>query len=396
MAATVIGRDEELGSIQAFLAAVEDGPAALVLSGEAGIGKTSLWRMGVDGAGQRFGRRVLVHQSVEAEALLSFAGLSDLLAPVIEEVAPTLVPLRREALEVALLLAEPTGEPSDPRAIGLALLDALRTLSEDSPVVIALDDVQWLDTSSAAVLQIALRRLRTERVGLLATLRKVPEIAAPFELERSFPEERLERLWLGPLSLSALHHLLRDRLGLELTRPELGRVLETSAGNPYFALELGRELVRTNERPAAGQALRVPASLRELLGGRLGRLPADTVEVLLYVAALAQPTVELVTAAHGERDKVIEALADAVREGVVELDGSRVRFTNPLLASICYEQAPLARRRVVHRAPARAVADLEERPATSRSLPKGRMPPSPLSWTPRPTRGRPRCHRGRG
>ena len=272
MATTVIGRDEELGSIQAFLAAVEDGPAALVLSGEAGIGKTSLWRTGVDGAGQRFGR-VLIHQSVEAEALLSFAGLSDLLAPVIEEAAPALLPLRREALEVALLLAEPTEEPSDPRAIGLALLDVLRTLSEESPVVIALDDVQWLDTSSAAVLQIALRRLRDERVGLLATLRKVPEIAAPFELERSFPEERLERLWLGPLSLSALHHLLRERLGLELTRPELGRVLETSAGNPYFALELGRELVRTNERPTAGHALRVPASLRELLGGRLGRLP---------------------------------------------------------------------------------------------------------------------------
>ncbi len=360
MASSVIGRDEELASVEAFLAAVEHGPAALILSGEAGIGKTSLWKTGIDEA-ERRGGRVLSHQSVEAEALLSFAGLSDLLAPVFDEVAPVLAPLRRRALEVALLLAEPGEEPSDPRLIGLALLDVLRALVDASPVVVALDDVQWLDASSAAVLQIALRRLRDERVGLLATLRKVPEIAAPLELERSFSDEHLERLWLGPLSLGALHHLLRQRLGLELTRPELGRVLETSAGNPFFALELGRELQRANERPAAGRALRVPESLRELLGGRLGRLPAETMDILLYAAALARPTVDLVAAAHGDREQVADALAEAIREGVVELDDSRVRFANPLLASICYEQASLARRRAVHLELAGAVPDLEER-----------------------------------
>ena len=181
----VIGRDHELHSIEAFLERINDGPVALVLSGEAGIGKTILWEAGVEQATERYGR-VLSHRSVEAEALLSFAGLSDLLAPVFDDVAPALAPLRRRALEVALLLAEPGNESSDPRAIGLALLDVLRVLAEDSPVVVALDDVQWLDTSSAAVLQIALRRLRDERVGLLATLRKLPEIAAPFELESSF------------------------------------------------------------------------------------------------------------------------------------------------------------------------------------------------------------------
>jgi predicted ATPase/DNA-binding CsgD family transcriptional regulator len=360
MAATVIGRDGELASVEAFLAEVRQRPAALVLSGEAGIGKTVLWQAGVDEAEQRVGR-VLSHQSVEAEALLSFAGLSDLLAPVFEEVAPVLAPLRRRALEVALLLAEPGEEPPDPRLIGLALLDVLRALADASPVVIALDDVQWLDASSAGVLQIALRRLREERVGLLATLRKVPETAAPFELERSFPEERLERIWLGPLNLSALHHLLKQRLGLELSRPELGRVLETSAGNPFFALELGRELQRTHERTAAGQALRVPESLRELLGGRLARLPTETIDVLLHAAALARPTVELVAAAHSDRARVAAALSEAVREGVVEVDDSRVRFANPLLASICYEHASLARRRAVHLALAGAVTDLEER-----------------------------------
>ena len=136
---------------------------------------------------------------------------------------------------------------------------------------------------------------------------------------------------------------------------------EATAGNPFFALELGRELVRTDTRPTPGQALRVPESLRELLGGRLAQLPAETVDVLLQVSALARPTVELVAAAHGDRERVLGALEAAVREGVVELDDSRLRFAHPLLASICYEQAPLWKRRAVHRVLAGVVTDVEER-----------------------------------
>ena len=144
-----------------------------------------------------------------------------------------------------------------------------------------------------------------------------------------------QRLSLGPLTLGALHRLLEERLGLELTRPELARVQEATAGNPFFALELGRELVRTNTRPTPGRALRVPDSLRELLGGRLDRLPTHTGDVLLQAAALARPTVELVTAAYGDRERVLEALEAAVHEGIVQLDDSHVRFAHPLLASIC-------------------------------------------------------------
>jgi DNA-binding CsgD family transcriptional regulator len=360
MAMEVIGREEELASIEAFLDRLETGSGALVLSGEPGIGKTILWEAGVDEAGDRFGR-VLVHRSVEAEAALSFTGLSDLLAPVFDEVAPSLAPLRRRAVEVALLLAEPGDEAPDPRAIGLALLDVLHALAQQSPVVVALDDLQWLDPSSAGVLQIALRRLRDERVGVLATIRTAPDVAASVELERSFPGDRVERLALGPLSLGALHHLLRERVGLELTRPELARVQEASAGNPFFALELGRELVRTSSRPEPGRALPVPDSLQELLGGRLARLPTDTGDVVLFAAALARPTLELVSTAHGHRETVVEALDTAVREGVVELDGSSLRFSHPLLASICYEQAPIWKRRAIHGTLARTVTDTEER-----------------------------------
>ena len=123
--------------------------------------------------------------------------------------------------------------------------------------------------------------------------------------------------------MGALHHLLRERVGLDLTRPELVRVQEASAGNPFFALELGRELVRTGSRPTTGKALPVPESLYELLGGRLARLPTDTGDVVLFAAALARPTVELVATAHGHARRVVEALDTAAREGVVELDDSR-------------------------------------------------------------------------
>jgi AAA ATPase domain len=279
MTTAVIGRDEELDSIDAFLAEVEHGPSALVLSGEPGIGKTILWEAGVEEAGRRFDR-ILTCRGVEAEASLSFAALSELLLPVFEEAASSLVSPRRRALEVALLIAEPGEVTPDAHAIGLAVLDVLGFVAERGPVLVALDDVQWLDPASAGVLQIALRRLRQEPIGLVATLRRAPELAAPLELEQAFPEGSLRRLTLGPLSLGPLHDLLEQRLALELTRPELVRVQEATAGNPFFALELGRELVRTGTRPAPGQPLRVPDSFARATGrpprpvaGRNARCP---------------------------------------------------------------------------------------------------------------------------
>ncbi|PWU25456.1 MAG: LuxR family transcriptional regulator, partial [Candidatus Rokuibacteriota bacterium] len=142
----VIGREEELGAIQAFLGEVERGPTALVLSGEAGIGKTILWEAGIDDAQDRFGR-VLTCRGIEAEASFAFAGLSELLAGVAGEVAPGLVTPRRHALEVALQLAEPGETAPDAHVIGLALLDVLQALAEPGPVLVALDDIQWLDAA---------------------------------------------------------------------------------------------------------------------------------------------------------------------------------------------------------------------------------------------------------
>jgi AAA ATPase domain len=126
-ARAVIGRDEELAAIEAFLGDVEQGPTALVLSGEPGIGKTILWEAGVEAARSGFGR-VLSCRGAEPEASLSFAGLSELLTPVFDDVGPSLLPPRQRALEVALLRVEPGAEAPDPLAIGLAVLDALSVL----------------------------------------------------------------------------------------------------------------------------------------------------------------------------------------------------------------------------------------------------------------------------
>jgi DNA-binding CsgD family transcriptional regulator len=356
----VIGRDAELDFVQALLDDVGAGPAGLVLSGEAGIGKTILWQAGVDRARSCFAH-VLTCRGAEAEAALSFAGLSELLNEVLVDALEPLLPPRRRALEVALLLAEPREEPPDPLAIGLAVHDVLRVSAQNGPVLVAVDDVQWLDAASAGALEVALRRLRTDQIGLLVASRGSAGATVPLGLDRSLPEQRLTVLSVGPLSLGALHHLLGERLGLELSRPELARVHEASGGNPYFALELGRELVRTHARPSAGRNLRVPESLRDLVGGRLAQLPAEVADVLLEISALARPTIELVAVAHGDLDRVRESISAAAAEEIVVLDDSRVRFAHPLLASICYERAPVWKRRAVHAALAAVVTDIEER-----------------------------------
>jgi DNA-binding CsgD family transcriptional regulator len=346
MSAAVIGREDELGAIGAFLDELR--PGALLIAGDPGIGKTILWEAGVDAARGRF-QRVLVHRAVETEAKLSFTALSDLIGGTIDEALPSLSPPRRRALRVALLLEEPGAEVPDPRAIGLAFLDVLRTLAASGPILLAVDDLQWVDAASAQVLQFALRRLEDEPVAVLATLRA----------DAAFALADAARLSLGPLSLGALHHLLKARLGLDLPRPELVRLRQMTAGNPFFALEVGRELRRAHARLAPGQPLPVPASLKQLLGERLARLSDETRDVLLSASALARPTVGALELVRGEAAR--DALEEAARAGVVELDGSGVRFAHPLLASVCYEEAPVWRRRDVHRKLVEVVTDVEER-----------------------------------
>src|SRR6266487_3244454 len=167
----LIGRQEELSLLTGFLADLAAGPRALLVEGEAAIGKTALWQAGLAQARAR-GQRTLACRPAGSEVKLSFAALGDLLAGGLQEALPALPAPQRRGLEAALLLADPEAEPPDQRAIGLGLLNVLRTLSLAGPLLVAIDDAQWLDQPSAAVLAFALRRLAAEPVGVLATVRR--------------------------------------------------------------------------------------------------------------------------------------------------------------------------------------------------------------------------------
>ena len=164
----VVGRDRELATVTSFLDALPSGTSGLLLEGAAGIGKTTVWEAGVAGAAAR-SYIILSSRPAESEATLSFAALGDLMDGLLGQVLPQLPAPQRRALEVALLMEDPVGSPPEQRAVCLAFLAVIRHLSASGPVVIAIDDLQWLDLPSAAVLEFALRRLGSEPVGLLAS-----------------------------------------------------------------------------------------------------------------------------------------------------------------------------------------------------------------------------------
>ena len=357
MSGPISGREAELESLRTFVASIADGAAALVLQGEAGVGKTTLWSAGLAEANAQ-GLRVLEASPAESETTLSFAGIGDLLDPVLDDALRPLATAQRQALARALVLEEEEGPPPSPHGVGVALLNALRALAADHVVLVAVDDVQWLDPASSGALAYAARRLRDERVGLLVARRA--DFSSPLldELRRSPPGHRLEEIDVGTLDRDSLHRVLQDHLDVSLPRPLLAEVHEASGGNPFYALEIVRMLRRTGVAVEAGQPLPVPDSLRDLVRERLLTLPQPSRDFLLAAAALSQPTVGLVEEATGV--PAAEGLAPAVEGRVVELAGDRIRFTHPLLAAGAYELADRPRRAEMHA----RLAELSDSPET--------------------------------
>jgi DNA-binding CsgD family transcriptional regulator len=320
----IVGRDEEATALEAFVDGVGDGPSALVLEGEAGIGKSTLWLAGVERARSQ-GFRVLSSRPGEAEHKLAYVGLGDLFEDVLADVLPALPPPRRRALEVALLLEEPD-EATDPRTLGTAVRDSLLVLAEDRPLLVAIDDVQWLDVSSEQTLAFALRRQQGSPI-LVLLARRSTEGRSP--LEAALGGVRVRTLPVGPLSTGALHRLLHDRLGRPFARQTLLAIHERSGGNPFFALELARVL-EADADPA--QPLPVPATLEELVRGRISGLPEPTRQALALAAALGPARQSVLEQAGAAPD----ALAAAFAANVIERESGTIRFTHPLLSSVLY------------------------------------------------------------
>jgi DNA-binding CsgD family transcriptional regulator len=353
----VVGREQERRTIAEFVGSARRTAAVLLLQGEAGIGKTTLWVEGV-AAARESGIRVLAARPGEAEIGLAFAGLADLLEDVLDQVADQLPPPQRRALRVALLLEEVDGATPEERSVAAALVSVLRKLAEPDPLLIAIDDVQWLDPASARALAFAVRRLAPEPVAGLLAQRVAPGDGLPLGLARAPGDLTVERLHVGPLSLGELHQVLLRGTGTALPRPVLRRLHEVSGGNPFFAVEFAHALDdQGGWQP--GDQLPVPTSVLELAQGRLATLAPRARALLPMLAAQPNATIGRLRAA-GARD-VDAGLAAAIRAGVVRRDGERLRFSHPLLASAAYADMSPEERCVMHRRLALAADEPEER-----------------------------------
>ena len=347
-------RERELGAARALLDGLDDGPRGLLVEGDAGIGKTAVWRSALREAEAR-GHLVLRCVAEQAEARLPFVGLADLIDGIADDHLAALPAPQREALEVALVRREGGERPPDPTAVGVGLRSLLVRAARSAPVVVAVDDAQWLDAATARALAFAVRRLDGRRVGVLLTVRTPLAQPEPLGLERALGPERFTRARLGPLGLEAVRRLIEAQLGYAFPRPALLKIAQAAGGNPLFALEIARAL---GPAPAleAGAPLPVPDSLRELVAGRVAGLDPHARRALLVAAALSHPTVELV-----EQASSPHGLVAAEESGLLCVEGDRLVFAHPLYASAVYGAAASGRRRALHRRLAAQVADPEER-----------------------------------
>ena len=352
----IVGREKELAAVSRFLSSDGDGATLLLLEGEAGIGKTTIWLGAIDLARGR-SIRVLCSRTAEAEARLSFAAVGDLLGDALDEVLPQLEPARRQALEAALLVGDSDGV-ADERAVALALLDALRTLGGDTGVLVAIDDWQWLDAPSARALTFAARRLAGSATRLLCSVR----IGVATEgLERALPGPELLRLRVQPFDSGEIHHLVTSRLGLSLSRPALLRLHEASGGNPFLALEIARGVADSGDEIPASGPFPVPTDLQALLRKRLEATDESLRDVLRIAALLASPSVSGVERIVGDPSLVTGALEDGVKRGLILVSDDRMRFDHPLLASAVLAGVSPGLRRELHDRIGRSTSDPEER-----------------------------------
>ncbi len=349
----LVGRENETARLHAFVAELAGGPSALVVEGEPGIGKTALFEALL---AQAAGPRVLRARCAQAESGLAYAGLADLLGRVTDTVLAALPSPQQRSLEVVLGRAEVGQDPVEPHLLGRATLRVLQALAAATPLLVAIDDVQWLDPASARTLTFALRRLEAVPVGVLV-IRRGPGGPLPLGLDDALPQGRRDRLLVGPLDPNHLELLVEERLGEPLPRSLRRRVAAAAGGNPLYALELGAAQRRSGH--LRGDLLPLPAGLEELLADRLERLPSEASEPLAAVAGLAAPTVGLIAAVLGEHAKT--ALDTALDAGVLLVEEGRLRFSHPLFGVAASARLAPSARRALHARLAATLVDPEER-----------------------------------
>lgn len=268
-----------------------------------------------------------------------------------------LPPVQRHALEIAVLRAEPSGQLPEQRTLSVATATLLRHLASERPLLLAIDDAQWLDEASGAILAYAIRRLADRGVGLLLAVRGAPP-ARTLELEAGVPGEERERLPIGPLPLAALHQLFLARVGRSFPRLVLVRIEQASGGNPFYALEIARALAESDEDITPGERLRIPDTLAALVEARIGALPAATRRALLLAAVAVEPTMDTLRRVDADGPANLEF---AFRAGVVVVDRQAIRFAHPLLAQAVIATTSPAELRRAHATLARTAISEDAR-----------------------------------
>ena len=341
----VVSRAAERAVAESFIEAAAHAPAILLLTGETGIGKTTLWLDTIHKV--RSTRTVLVSQPAEQDAGTPYVGLADLLHAHLPRLGELLAPPDFAVLSEAVM----HGSGTSP-ALRHVVHRAVSGLAEEKPVLIAVDDWQWFDDASRRLVEDLLARLAQERVGVLVAERTQLGGPPPPDLYRAGHLLHSFRLELPPIPAQALGDLISERLGLALPGQVLQAVHRTSGGNPLFACELVREWVRRgrpNEVP-------LPSSLVTLLAASLEDVGLPTQQVLDAVATVGRVTVAQLQLLLGR--PVRAELADAVRRRVLDIgDSGTIRFCHPMHAAVVSESIPWERRAELHRLASQVVVD---------------------------------------
>jgi DNA-binding CsgD family transcriptional regulator len=340
----LIEREQESAALDALVDRLREGGGALVVRGEAGIGKSVLLqRMRKRAAAH--GARPLVTGGVESEAEFAFAGLHQLLRPIIGALAQ-LPDSQRQTLEAALGLG--VDHKPDPYRVAVAAFQLICDVAESVPLVLIVDDAHWLDRSTLSVLAFIGRRLETEHVALVAALRSGQSTL--------LDDARLPTLDLERLSASAAARLL-DRTAPELHPVLRARVLAESSGNPLALVELARSLGRSGEHLSPGAAT-LTARLERAFASRLRDLSPDTRAGLLAASLDSRASLNEIARSSGQS---LESLQPAVDGDLVEIADGGVHFRHPLIRSAVRQAASAQQVLEMYRALAEVVADPERR-----------------------------------
>ncbi|SEK63270.1 helix-turn-helix transcriptional regulator [Nonomuraea pusilla] len=342
---SVVGRETETAEILRRIAAGRSHGEVLILTGDPGAGKSVLLGFAA-GHVRREGGRVLRALGSESEAHLAFAGLHQLLRPVLGEL-DGLPPRQRAALGTVLGLEEGTEAP-DGMLVGQAVLSLVSDLAEPAPLLMVVDDAQWIDRASLDVLSFVARRMDSEPVTLLVGVRTAAALPG---LDKGY-----RRLELGPLSGEAANRLL-DRQPVPPTGRTRVRILQEAAGNPLALVELARAGASLHPGGSGVEGpLPVTDRLERIFAGQAALLPEATRRALLLLAA-ADGT-DAPTASRGLPEAGDRAWAPAERADLVRQDGPRISFRHPLIRSAVYHAASFEERRQAHL----ALAKLSEEP----------------------------------